>query len=225
MRTLGGLFVALLFAGGLSAQYRGNVNLSVTGGPGNAVFPGGTAANNPGLIRITPNAVYPGGGGPHLGISGSAHKPRPGATGTGYVYGYPFYLPLYDPSLYAEPAPDAAAPAAPSGQPAPTVIVIYPAQPAPAVETAHPSMQVLGPEPPPPAEETSAPAADYYLFAFKDHSIYSAVAYWVDGDTLHYFTSGDTHRQAPLSQLDRDLTERLNRESGQQLKLPPAPKP
>jgi hypothetical protein len=223
MRTLGGLFVALLFAGGLSAQYRGNFQVSVTGGPGNAVFPGGTAANNPGLVRITPNVVYPGGGGPHLTVPGTTRKPRSAATGTSYLYAYPVYVPVYDPSAYADSAPDAAPPAAPSGQPAPTVIVVYPPPPAPAVETAHPSMQVLEPEPPQPAAET--PAADYYLFAFKDHSIYSAVAYWVDGDTLHYFTSGDTHRQAPLSQLDRDLTERLNRESGVQLKLPPAPKP
>ena len=47
------------------------------------------------------------------------------------------------------------------------------------------------------------------------------MAYWVDGDTLHYFTSGDTHKQVPLSMLDRDLTDRLNRESGTELKLPP----
>ena len=65
------------------------------------------------------------------------------------------------------------------------------------------------------------PAADRFLFAFNDHSIYSAVAYWVDGGTLHYFTSGDTHKQAPLSTLDRAFTERLNRGSGSALKLPP----
>jgi endonuclease YncB( thermonuclease family) len=99
--------------------------------------------------------------------------------------------------------------------------VIYTTQPAPAaVETAHPSMQVLETQTEQPAGE--APAADRYLFAFKDHSIYSAVAYWVDGDTLHYFTSGDTHRQAPLSTLDRALTERLNHDSGTVLKLSPA---
>ena len=46
--------------------------------------------------------------------------------------------------------------------------------------------------------------------AFKDHTIYTAVAYWVDGDTLHYFTSGNTHNQVSLSLVDRELTERLN---------------
>jgi endonuclease YncB( thermonuclease family) len=81
-------------------------------------------------------------------------------------------------------------------------------------------MQVYQQETASAAEET--PVGDHYLFAFRDHSIYSAVAYWVDGDTLHYFTSGDTHKQAPLSTLDRNLTERLNRESGTRLNLPPA---
>jgi len=61
-----------------------------------------------------------------------------------------------------------------------------------------------------------------YLLAFKDHTIYSAVAYWVDGDTLHYFTTGNTHNQASLSLIDRELTERLNRELGIDFKLPAA---
>jgi len=42
----------------------------------------------------------------------------------------------------------------------------------------------------------------------------------VDGDTLHYFTSGSTHNQVSLSLIDRDLTERLNREAGTDLRLP-----
>jgi hypothetical protein len=217
MRTLGGLFFAVLFAGGLSAQYRGNTQPFVTGGAGNAVLPGGTSANNPGLKRVPPNVVYPGGGGPRLVIPGTTTRPRYGISGTSYVYAYPIYVPFYDSSAYAEPAP-AAVPAPPASN----VVVIYASQPAPAapVETAHPAMQVYDPEPAQPAGET--PAGDHFLFAFKDHSIYSAVAYWVDGDTLHYFTSGDTHKQVPLSMLDRDLTDRLNRESGTKLKLPPA---
>ena len=219
MRTLGGLFVAMLFAGGLAAQYRGRIQPIVTGGPGNAVFPGGTAANNPGLIRITPNAIYPGGGGPRLGISGAtARQPRYGIGSNSYLYAYPIYVPFYDPAAYADPAP-----AAPPAQPAPTVFVIYPPQTAPAGEAAHPAIRLYEPETAQPAAETSS--GGQYLFAFKDRSIYSAVAYWVDGDTLHFFTSGDTHRQVPLALLDRELTQRLNQESGAELKLPPAAKP
>jgi hypothetical protein len=45
------------------------------------------------------------------------------------------------------------------------------------------------------------------------------VAYWVDGDTIHYFTSGNTHNQASVSLIDRALTRRLN-EGGLDVKLP-----
>jgi len=79
----------------------------------------------------------------------------------------------------------------------------------------------------PDASAQGAPGPDHevathYLIAFKDHSIYSAVAYWVDGDTLHYFTTGNTHNQVSLSLVDRDLTKRLNEESGLQVNLPSA---
>src|ERR1035437_7326275 len=73
------------------------------------------------------------------------------------------------------------------------------------------------------AEEPERPAdSTRYLLAFKDHTMYSAVAYWADGDTLHYFTTGNTHNQASLSLIDRELTERLNRELGIDFKLPAA---
>ena len=62
-----------------------------------------------------------------------------------------------------------------------------------------------------------------FLIALTDHTVVAAIAYWVDGDTLHYFTSGNTHNQVSLSLIDRDMTQRLNKESGIDLKLP-APK-
>ena len=46
------------------------------------------------------------------------------------------------------------------------------------------------------------------------------MAYWVEGDTLHYFTTGATHNQVSLSLVDRDLTQRLNEEAGNNLQLP-----
>jgi hypothetical protein len=72
-------------------------------------------------------------------------------------------------------------------------------------------------------DQSAAPAEEsaHYLIAFKDHTIYVALAYWVDGDTLHYFTSGNTHNQVSISLLDRPLTERLNKESGIDFKLSP----
>jgi len=75
-----------------------------------------------------------------------------------------------------------------------------------------------------PSREPEAGATDentsYYLLAFKDHSIYSAYAYWVEGDTLHYVTPQRVHNQASLSLVDRELTEKLNRDQGTPVKLP-----
>lgn len=52
--------------------------------------------------------------------------------------------------------------------------------------------------------------ATYYLIAYKDRSMYSALAYWVEGDTLHYVTTQNTHNQASLSLIDLDQTYKLN---------------
>jgi endonuclease YncB( thermonuclease family) len=109
------------------------------------------------------------------------------------------------------------------------VTVIYPPQPAPVIINQYGSDYPAPPARPrmyePPVESTGDSYATpsetaHYLLAFKDHTIYSAIAYWVDGDTLHYFTAGNTHNQASLSLIDRDLTQRLNQESGVEVKLP-----
>jgi len=69
-------------------------------------------------------------------------------------------------------------------------------------------------------DAAAVPEPPHYYIALKDHHIYLAVAYWVQGDTLHYFLSGNTHNQVSLSLVDRGLTERLNRESGTVVQLP-----
>lgn len=50
----------------------------------------------------------------------------------------------------------------------------------------------------------------YYLIAYKDHSVYSALAYWLESDTLHYVTTQNTHNQASLALIDLDQTTKLN---------------
>jgi hypothetical protein len=74
-----------------------------------------------------------------------------------------------------------------------------------------------------PVEPASAqqqpPEPEHYLIAFKDHTIYAAVAFYVEGDTLHYFTSGNQHNQVSLSLIDTDLTRRLTREAGVDMHL------
>ena len=236
MRTLTGIGLSLLLAGGLFAQARGSAAPFVVGGPGNAVFPAGTPANNPFITRVPSNVVYPGGGGPHFVVPGTSGRvpPLKGAvpalngTGYGYGYGYSIYVP-YDSSYLADPnaaAAAAGAAASQQGQPAPNVVVIYPpagaAPMGPPPDVAHPQMQVYNPDTGQPAAQSDEETPERYLLAFKDHSIYSVVAFWADGDTLHYFTSGNNHKQVPLTSLDRDLTQRLNQESGSDFKLPPA---
>jgi hypothetical protein len=111
----------------------------------------------------------------------------------------------------------------------PNVTVIYPPQQTPVIiqqmppQSAQPQVYVpdvpQSTAAPEPAQQSETP---YYLLAFNDHSIYSAVGYWVDGDTLHYITAGNVHNQASVALIDRELTDRLNKGRGVQVKLPPS---
>jgi hypothetical protein len=74
------------------------------------------------------------------------------------------------------------------------------------------------------AAQSETPVAEEsptFLIAFKDHTIYSAIAYWVEGDTLHYVTNQSTHNQVSLDLVDRELSDRLNRERQVDFRLPP----
>jgi hypothetical protein len=83
-------------------------------------------------------------------------------------------------------------------------------------------IRIYGPQsqgndnPAPVAEESPT-----FLIAFKDHTIYAALAYWVEGDTLHYVTNQNTHNQVSLDLVDRELSDRLNRERQVDFRLPP----
>src|SRR5438067_619241 len=99
MRTFGGLFIALTLAIGLSAQSRGSVTPTVTGGSGSVVFPGGTPATSPGVTRSFGSVVNPGGGGPRVVVPGGVvpgfARPSNGRVGqhsTVTPYAYPVYL-------------------------------------------------------------------------------------------------------------------------------------
>jgi hypothetical protein len=67
-------------------------------------------------------------------------------------------------------------------------------------------------------------ATDYkptlYLIALRDHNIRPALTYWVEGGMLHYVTEDHAMRQVPLSSVDRELSERLNRERHMSFRLP-----
>jgi hypothetical protein len=59
-----------------------------------------------------------------------------------------------------------------------------------------------------------------YLIALKDGSKASAVAFWVQGRTLHYIDSDGNGQHVELSEIDRALTQKLNREQHLPMSLP-----
>jgi len=226
-------FGSVVFPGGTSST-----SPNISRNFGSVVFPGGiqtapvyggasVVATHPGVSAGAASAPGRGMniGGGHYPPPGGGHRGSRGGGG-GLVYSYPVYVGGgYDYSMM----PQESAPAPPQ---TPNITIVMPPQ------TANPVMIQASPdgeytttrsqtrlyeeprrravEEPEPAEPTK------YLLAFKDHTIYSAVAYWADGDTLHYFTNGNTHNQASMSLIDRALTERLNREMGIDFHLPPA---
>lgn len=241
MRAAGSsLFLALCLAAGGYAQTFGSRS-----GFGNIVFPGtGHAPRNPNVTGFG-NVVFPGTPrAPRVNpfsitdptfarrLAGTVNPlVRPGSRiGLGHGRGggvapfAPYAYPVYVGGGYYEPPVEQQ----------PNVVVIYPPQqppvvinqmlggPAQAPETSEISSGVQAYEAPA-REAADIPAAEpssYYLIAFKDNSIYSALAYWVEGETLHYVTSGNNHNQVSLSLVDRPLTERLNRERRVGVHLP-----
>lgn len=238
MKLLGAVFVAFLAVGPLPAQYWsvggfGNVAFPGLGhapaGPnpwGNVAFPAvprGSAAFSPGAGAVAPNRH--GGSVPGFRpINGMGRGYRRGDTSGIYVY--PVYIGGYG---YAYGAPSGTPPDQPpsndagSDPPAqpPVVINQYfgpaPADQGPPPEVPAPNFHYYQA----PSNNDTAPSdSTYYLIAFKDHTIYSTVAYYTEGDTLHYFTSGNVHNQVSLSLVDRQLTEQLNRDRNVEVRLP-----
>jgi hypothetical protein len=199
MRTLASLSMAMLFAGALFGQnHSGGRSGRSNGGfhRGGGFRPGGSGYASPGLVGS--------------GIVGSGLAGYGAAPVMTYVY--PVYVGSgYTDGTYAPP-PDAPQ----------SVMDAYVPQPAPAAADQSNPEPVSRDDESSTAQTADRSTPDHYLIALKDHTIYSVVAYWVNGDTLHYFTAGNVHNQASLSLVDRDLTMRLNNESGHEVTLPPA---
>jgi hypothetical protein len=207
---------------------------SSTPGFGSAVFPGGVTA--PGRV------VFPGAGQFPVGtITDPTFASRLGATVSGLNDGRRFRRfrePLLVPYAYPVYLGDYSQGYQGYGQDQPNITIVNPPQQSPQViinqnflpDRATPvirdytddSSGVHIYEAPSrnPADNVADEGTDYYLIAFKDHSIYSAFAYWVEGDTLHYVTPQRVHNQASVTLVDRELTEKLNRERNLQVKLP-----
>ncbi len=148
--------------------------------------------------------------------------------GAGY-YGWPGYYDAYD---YGYPYSYSSSYAYPAYQSSPNVSVIYPAQTQPTynnvyVERAQPVSryydqygQEVGSGAAVSSGGGSAAASPIYLIAMKDGVIRAAASYWVNGQTLHYVTMEHQEKQAPLTDIDRSLSQQLNRERRVQFQLP-----
>lgn len=182
---------------GPRATFADRFGATISGFPG---FDGGRHRRD---IQLFPYAVYP-------GVYGG--YPPPDA----YAYGY------------QAPQPN-------------VTVVVPPSQPPPEIniytdqsEGAQPMVREYGPggeaygsgvttyRAPSAQRPEPAPAEITFLIPLKDNSIYTAVAYWVEGDMLHYITTDGRHNQVSLSLVDRNLAERLNRNSVAGFHLPPA---
>ena len=218
-------FVPLVFA-----QY------TPTGSYGNVLHPG---VPSPGALR-PPAPIRPTTGGPRIGGGGrvgnggaggqrfygggAVYIPYPVYGGYGMGYGFDgFYASDYSQgpgNVYsAEPAP------AP-----PTVIINQNFQPDSVRPQFRDYSNVQLPEPgvvaAPPAAATPAALADdqptIFLIAMQDHSIRPVIAYWVQGDTLHYVSREGVLDQVSLALVDRDFSKQLNAERNVPFALPAA---
>lgn len=138
----------------------------------------------------------------------------------GYPYAYSIWVPdsfdyqayqnpygagYYDPGYNAPPPPPPAQPYAAAPQ-QPVIINQYFNTPAPqAASSASNTSDVK------PGDLLDTPQ-NYYLIAFKDHSVQPALAYWVEDKTLHYVTMQNTHNQASLDLIDVAQSKSLNRD-------------
>ena len=194
------------------------------------------------------NVVFPGSGGPrlpHFSITDPGFAHRLGGIVTGFqpftgaptghfrrgrTVAVPFAVPVVVGGYYPEPVP----------QQVPNVIVIAPQQqPAPPVVinqnfAPQPEVRPSGPTPsdnsgvgvyqaPSPSSAEGEPISQeptIYLIAYKDSSIHAAIAYWVEGDTLHYVTPQGRPNQASLALIDREYSRQLNRGRSADFHLP-----
>jgi hypothetical protein len=146
----------------------------------------------------------------------------------GYPYLYSTWVPdSYDYLNYQSqyglpPDPYAPAPPAAGGPQQPVIINQYFGAPPPPP----PNMQQQGAAPDTgnasaqaPGDPTGTPK-NYYLIAYKNHNVYSALTYWVEDKTLHYVTTENTHNQASLDLIDVPLTKSLNQRNDVPFSLP-----
>jgi len=184
-------------------------------------FPGGFGVGPRNAGGIAPRVNHPSHG-------RRVVVPYPVFVGGGYYGGFDGG---YGPAPYSEPQYGPQAPQQP-----PVVIINQAYRPERASPVVHDYSYEPLPEPtlrryeapvhptPDPKERAAQKAESerptIYLIAFKDHTILPALAYWMEGDTLHYVTKEGTPNRASIELVDRDFSRQLNRERQVEFNLP-----
>ncbi len=223
----------LLPAAGLVAQHAPRSTFGSAHGFGNVVYPGTGRApgvspspfsiSDPGFAERLARTV--GGGNPYpVNVNrGAGHGPRA-------VYPYPVFVGGYGGyggfgGYYEQPPPNVTVIAPPQmynpAPAAPVIINQYFSNGAAPQQSTGSELGRLHEAPRNAVVESTASSAAQrsFLVAFKDHAVYSALAYWVEGDTLHYVTPKGAHNQASLELIDREFTDKLNRERNVEFRL------
>ncbi len=218
-------------SGAFAAQGGGLPPMALTG-PALHTPPGANVLGSPQFIARLGETVS---GFPRSGFPARRHRENEPVAAS---FAYPVFVGGFD-NGYAYPPDNGYA-----YQQTPNVTIIMPQQPPVIInqqfvpETATPVIHEYGPsgQEVPPANggvqvyqapsNTAAqnPPDDQALFliALKDGSVYTAVAYWVEGGVLHYITPQGRHNQASLDLVDRQLSEKLNQGHKVQFRLPAA---
>jgi len=71
-----------------------------------------------------------------------------------------------------------------------------------------------------PYENFQPSAPKVFLLALKDGTLRQAVAFWAEGEKLHYVQPDHKQESLPLASLDREPTRRFNSERGIEIRLP-----
>jgi hypothetical protein len=189
-------------------------------GFGRVVYPGtgAPAALRPGVTPAFVAAPPPRPA--HLPHARSAVIPFPVFYGGGYGY-----YAAFEPPPVARPFTEV------DYAPRPPVVIInqnfQPDTPNPVLRdysnTPLPPAVASRPAPPAAPQAARDPRDDdptIYLVALSDGTVFQAVAYWVQGDTLNYITVEGSHNRATLDLVDRERSLRLNQERKVEFKLP-----
>jgi hypothetical protein len=207
----------------------------------------GRLANPGAVVGTTGGAgfgrlIYPGTGAPavarnpRLGVSSLGASPPRVPHGSHSAYGAVPYPVFYGGGYYDYEAPPA--PTAPYSQSAyqvpgydngydqmtqpPVVIINQYFRP----DAANPVVRDYSNVPlrePNAANNDQAAAGDQqvmFLIAMKDHTIFPAIAYWVEGDTLNYITVQGSKNSVSLDLVDRDFSQQINKERKVEFGLP-----